>query len=128
MGAVTAASLVADAKSRIQNLTPADVHTELGADSVVLIDIREAHERTESGSIPGSVHAPRGMLEFYADPTSPYYRSEFDPEHRIILTCASGGRSALAVTTLQQMGFGNVAHLDGGLKAWKEHGFPVDGL
>ncbi len=126
MGAITAAGLVADAKSRIQNLTPTDVHAELSREGVVLIDIREANELVESGMIPGAVHAPRGMLEFYADPTSPYYRAEFDPNGRIILTCASGGRSALAVDRLRQMGFVNVAHLDGGLKAWKEHGLPVN--
>ena len=125
MGAITAAGLVADAKTRIQNLTPEGVRSELGQNGTTLIDIREANEISESGAIPGAVHAPRGMLEFYADPTSPYYRAEFDPEGRIILACASGGRSALAVVTLQQMGYRNVAHLDGGLKAWKEQGFPV---
>jgi rhodanese-related sulfurtransferase len=125
MGTVTAAGLVADAKSRIQNLSPEEVRAELSRGGVVLIDIRESSELTENGAIPESVHAPRGMLEFYADPTSPYYRTEFDPNGRIILTCASGGRSALAVDRLQQMGFSNIAHLDGGLKAWKEQGFPV---
>ena len=68
-----------------------------------------------------------GMLEFYADPTSPYHRPEFDPERRVILHCASGGRSALAAATLQQMGYRNVAHLDGGLRAWKEQGHPTEG-
>ncbi len=65
------------------------------------------------------------MLEFWADTTSPYHRSEFDPNRRIILHCASGGRSALAADTLQQMGYTNVAHLDGGIKAWSEAGQPV---
>jgi rhodanese-related sulfurtransferase len=125
MGTLTAASLVAEARSRIQNLSPAEVRAELEQSGTVLIDIREANELTENGMIPGAVHAPRGMLEFYADPTSPYYRAEFDPERRIILTCASGGRSALAADRLRQMGFDNVAHLDGGLKAWKELGLPV---
>ncbi|MGA7669251.1 MAG: rhodanese-like domain-containing protein [Nitrolancea sp.] len=126
MGTVTVSGLVADAKSRIQNLNPAEVQAELDRDGVVLIDIREAHELSENGVISGAIHAPRGMLEFYADPGSPYYRAEFDPASRIILTCASGGRSALAVDRLQQMGFANIAHLDGGLKAWKENGYPVD--
>ncbi len=125
MGTIKVAELVADAKSRIQNLNPAEVKTELDRDGVVLIDIREENELSENGVIPGAIHAPRGMLEFYADPASPYYRDEFQPDSRIILTCASGGRSALAVDRLQQMGFANIAHLDGGLKAWKEHGFPV---
>ncbi len=125
MGAVTAAGLVAEAKSRIQNLSPAEVNSEVSRNRTILIDLREANELAENGVIPGSVHAPRGMLEFYADPTSPYYRTEFDPNGRIILTCASGGRSALAVVSLQQMGYTNVAHLEGGLKAWKEQGYPV---
>jgi rhodanese-related sulfurtransferase len=66
------------------------------------------------------------MLEFWADPTSPYHREEFDPARRIILYCASGGRSALATATLRQLGYQNVAHLDGGLKAWKEQERPVE--
>ena len=75
--------------------------------------------------IPGAISAPRGMLEFWADPTSPYHRQEFDPQRRIILHCASGGRSALAADTLQQLGYSNVAHLAGGLKAWAEEGRPI---
>ena len=67
------------------------------------------------------------MLEFYADPTSSYHRPEFAPDRRVILHCAAGGRSALAADTLQQMGYTNVAHLDGGFRAWKESGQPVEG-
>ena len=66
------------------------------------------------------------MLEFYADPASPYHRAEFDPSRRVIVHCASGGRSALAADTLQQMGYRRVAHLDGGIKAWKEQGQPTE--
>ncbi|HET7037150.1 MAG TPA: rhodanese-like domain-containing protein [Thermomicrobiaceae bacterium] len=121
-----AADLVAEAKSRIQNLTPEQVHEELNGGDAVLLDIREGTEREESGAIPGSVHASRGMLEFYADPSSPYHRAEFEPNRRIILHCASGGRSALAADQLQRMGYRNVAHLDGGLRAWQEKGLPVD--
>ena len=66
------------------------------------------------------------MLEFYADASLPYHKEEFDPQRRIILHCASGGRSALAAATLQEMGYGNVAHLDGGLKAWQEAGQPTE--
>lgn len=126
MAITPAGDLVADAKSRIQNLTPEQVQAELDGGEAVLIDIREAGERDESGAIPGSVHASRGMLEFYADPSSPYHRAEFDPERRLILACASGGRSALATDQLQRMGYRNVAHLDGGLRAWKEQGLPVE--
>ncbi len=122
----TAASLVADAKTRIENLSPAEVEFELASGDALVIDIREADERSVSGTIAGAIHAPRGMLEFYADPTGPYYRPEFDPDRRLILHCASGGRSALATVSLQAMGYRNVAHLDGGLKLWKEQGLPVE--
>ncbi len=121
-----AAEMVADAKERIENLTPEQVASEVDADDVILIDIREDDERVQNGAIPNSVSAPRGMLEFWADPTSPYHREEFDPARRTILYCASGGRSALATETLQRMGYENAAHLDGGIKAWKEGGHPVE--
>ncbi|MFC3832030.1 MULTISPECIES: rhodanese-like domain-containing protein [Deinococcus] len=125
MAGKTAAQMVQDAKSRVENLTPEQVAGEL-ARGAVLVDIREPSEHAQTGVIPGSLSAPRGMLEFYADPTSPYHRPEFDPARRVILHCASGGRSALAADTLQQMGYGNVAHLDGGIRAWTEAGQPVE--
>jgi rhodanese-related sulfurtransferase len=121
----SAADLVKEAKQQVENLTPQQVQEELKTGNVVLIDIREAEELTLSGTIEGAVHAPRGMLEFYADPSLPYYKPEFEKDKRIILHCASGGRSALAAATLQQMGYTQIAHLDGGIKAWKEAGLPV---
>ncbi len=124
--AKTAAQLVADAKSRTENLTPDQVANEVTEGGAVLIDLREPEERVQNGIIAGAIHAPRGMLEFYADPTSPYHRPEFEPNRRTILHCASGGRSALAADTLRQLGYSNVAHLEGGLNAWKETGHPVD--
>lgn len=124
--AKTAAAMVAEAKSRIENLPPGRVAEEIEASDALLVDIREADERVENGVISSAVHAPRGMLEFYADTSSPYHRPEFDPTRRIILHCASGGRSALACQTLASMGYERVAHLDGGLKAWKEQGLPVE--
>ena len=120
--AKSAAQMVAEAKDRVENLTPHQVAAELEGGDVALIDIREDDERLQNGAIPNAVRAPRGMLEFWADPTSPYHREEFDPARRTILYCASGGRSALAADTLQRMGYRNVAHLDGGIKAWKEAG------
>jgi rhodanese-related sulfurtransferase len=122
----TAAQLVADARQQIQQLTPEQLAAELGTDEVVLIDLREPTEHAENGTIRGAVNAPRGMLEFYADPSSAYHRPEFDPTRRTILYCASGGRSALAAQTLQELGYANVAHLDGGLKAWIAGGHPTD--
>jgi rhodanese-related sulfurtransferase len=106
-------------------MTVAEVAQALEIGPVTLVDIREPDEVWRDGAIPGAVHAPRGMLEFWADPTSPYHREEFDPVARFILYCASGGRSALAAQTLQELGYLNVGHLDGGLNAWKEHGRPV---
>jgi rhodanese-related sulfurtransferase len=93
---------------------------------VLVVDIREPEERRANGAIAGSVSAPRGMLEFYADPASPYHKDGFDPERRVILHCASGGRSALAVKSLQELGYSNIAHLDKGFNGWKEQGQPVE--
>jgi len=125
VGTKTTMELVADAKGRIQNLTPDETARELENGEVVLVDLREPAELAEQGVIPGAIHAPRGMLEFYADPASAYHRKEFRPGARTILYCASGGRSALACDTLRGLGYDNLAHLDGGLKAWKEAGKPT---
>lgn len=121
----TAAEMVAQAKKRVENLTVDETARELERGDALLVDIREPAERVKSGSIAGAVEAPRGMLEFWADPTSPYHRAEFEPGRRIIVHCASGGRSALAAATLQELGYERVAHMDGGLTAWKEAGRPV---
>jgi rhodanese-related sulfurtransferase len=121
----TAAELVAEAKKRVENLSVDETAGELEREDVLLVDIREPNERAENGVIAGAVEAPRGMLEFWADPTSPYHRDEFQPSRRIILHCASGGRSALAAATLQDLGYERVAHMSGGFNAWKEAGKPV---
>ena len=122
--AKTAADLVARAKARIDNLSVDQVAEEVAAGALVL-DIREPEERQRTGTIPGAVSAPRGMLEFYADPSTPYHLEELQPGQRCILYCAAGGRSALGVRTLQEMGYRNVAHLDGGFRAWEEAGQKV---
>ena len=121
----TATDLVKEAKLKIEGLSPEQVSDELLDKNTVLIDIRESEELQQNGKISGSVHAPRGMLEFYADETLPYHKPEFDKNKRLILHCASGGRSALATATLKEMGFKNVAHLDGGINAWKDSGKPT---
>lgn len=126
MNAKSATQLVAEAKSRVENLSPTSVSIELQAGDILLVDLREAEEIQQGGRIPGALHAPRGMLEFQADPASPYYRPEFDPERRTILYCASGGRSALAAETLQGLGYRRVAHLDGGVRAWQAAGLAVE--
>ena len=119
----SATDLVKQAKSEIENLTPQKAHEELSAGNIVLIDVREADEYSH-GYIQGAVHASRGMLEFYADASLPYHKPEFDKSKRLILYCASGGRSALAVQTLEDMGYTNVAHIDGGFKAWQAANLP----
>lgn len=124
--AKSASELVKEAKDSIENLTPHQVSEELSRGNVTLIDIRESEELKMNGKIPNSTHAPRGMLEFYADPALPYFKPEFDKSKKIILHCASGGRSALAAQTLKLMGYDNVAHLDGGLKAWKDAGLATE--
>jgi rhodanese-related sulfurtransferase len=122
--AATAADLVANARAEVENLTPAEVADEL-ANGAVVVDLREPAELESDGMVPGAIHAPRGMLEFWADPTSPHHRPEFDPARRTVLYCASGGRSALAAQALAQLGYGDVAHLDGGIKGWVQAGLTV---
>ncbi len=123
----TAAEMVAEAKQKVENLSVEETAQELEAGEALLVDIREPGERAKEGAIAGAIEAPRGMLEFWADPTSPYHREQLSPDRRIILHCAAGGRSALAAATLQEMGYECVAHLDGGIRAWKEAGKPVEG-
>lgn len=125
MSKKTAIDLVKEAKLKIENLSPDQVSEELSKGDVSLIDLRESEELKQNGKIAGSFHVPRGMLEFYADPTLPQYKPEFSKNKRIILYCGSGSRSALATATLKQMGYENIAHLDGGIKAWKDSGKQV---
>ncbi len=120
-----AMDLVKEAKSQIENLSPEQVASELESGDAVVVDLREPQELEATGMIPGAIHAPRGMLEFYADPSLPYHKDELQPDKRIILHCASGGRSALAAKTLKDMGYTNVAHMEGGIKAWQEEGRPT---
>jgi rhodanese-related sulfurtransferase len=124
MMTTTAAELVSNAKARVENLTPEQVLEERRR-GAILVDLRELGELDSEGMIEGAVHAPRGMLEFWADPSTPYHRPEFHPDRRTILYCASGGRSALAAVALSQLGYSKVAHLDGGLSGWKQASCPV---
>lgn len=116
--------LVAAAKAGIENLSPADVAAEIERGEVVIVDVREPAE-TEAGVIDGAIHAPRGMLEFHADASTPYHLEELAPERRVIVYCAAGSRSALAAAALQELGYRDAAHLEGGFKAWVEAGHPV---
>jgi rhodanese-related sulfurtransferase len=118
--------MVEEAKGRIQNLSVGQLQAELAGGGVQLLDIRDVRERQALGWIPGALHVPRGMLEFWVDPTSPYYRGRVDPEKRIVLYCAAGGRSALAADVLREMGFPNVAHLEVGFNGWSAAGMPTE--
>src|SRR3712207_157462 len=116
----TVKQMVAEARERIHALSVEQVATEIEEGDALLVDLRENDERFLEGTIPNSLHVPRGMIELSVDPTSPFYRREFDPERRVIVYCFSGSRSALAADTLQGMGYEDVAHLEGGMMAWKE--------
>ena len=94
-------ALVRDAEATVTTLTPAEVQDRLGEDGLILIDLRDIRELKRDGRIPGSMHVPRGMLEFWIDPESPYYRKEFDKAESLILYCNKGSRSALAAQSLQ---------------------------
>jgi rhodanese-related sulfurtransferase len=118
----TVAHLVAEAKAHVSRLFPENVAAALRRDDALVVDIRESEERAEHGVMAGTIHVPRGMLEFAADPTSAYFRAEFDPGRRTILFCATGARAALAADVLQQLGYADIAYLDGGFTAWREAG------
>ncbi|WP_116995885.1 rhodanese-like domain-containing protein [Desertimonas flava] len=114
--------LVAAAKARIEELPVDQLQAEIEQGGVTVVDIRDVRERWERGTIPGAVSAPRGMLEFWFDPDSPYFRSDYRFGDRYVLYCAGGQRSALATATLQDLGYTNVAHLDVGYNGWKDAG------
>lgn len=114
----TAATLVARAEARVTTLSPEEVAAHRKDDGVLLVDIRDVRERKREGHIPGALHVPRGMLEFWVDPDSPYHKPELARADRLILYCNKGWRSALATATLLDMGLDNVAHMDGGFERW----------
>lgn len=122
---ITSALLAAQAMARITNLSPDDVFLELQNGTSVVVDIREKEEVTATGTMPGAIHIPRGVLEFAVDPGSPTYLSELTPKTSLILACEDGQRSALATETLKSLGFSNVAHLRGGFREWVRQGLPV---
>ena len=114
--------LCAAAESEIETLTVADVMAVIDDPNTQLVDIRDIRELWREGTIPGATHAPRGMLEFWVDPQSPYYREEFGSGKKFIFYCAGGMRSALATQAVQRMGLTPVAHIAGGFTAWRDAG------
>ena len=118
-------ALLDEAEAVVETIPAAEATALTGDEDVVLVDLRDIRERQREGFVPGSVHAPRGMLEFGVDPESPYHRDVFAGPWRFVFYCQSGWRSALAAKTVQEMGMERVAHVGGGFTAWKEAGGPV---
>ncbi|WP_395138892.1 rhodanese-like domain-containing protein [Schlegelella aquatica] len=118
-------ALVDEAMAQVKTYSVEEARARLDDPSVQFVDVRDVRELERDGVIPGAVHAPRGMLEFWVDPESPYHRPVFAEDKEFILFCAAGWRSALATKTLQDMGVPKVAHIDGGFTAWKAAGAPV---
>ncbi len=123
---ISSAQMVQNARARITEIETVDLIAMLDDPDVVVVDIRDVRERQRSGYIPGSFHAPRGMIEFWVDPDSPYFKDIFAQEDKkFVFHCASGWRSAITTATLQDMGF-DAAHLKDGFSTWEKHGGPVE--
>ena len=121
-------TLVDEAMAQVKTYSVAEVQARLGDPAIQIVDIRDIRE-LEAGTVVGSFHAPRGMLEFWVDPESPYHRQIFANEAKeFILFCGAGWRSALATQALQNMGMTNVAHIDGGYAEWVKQGAPTETL
>jgi rhodanese-related sulfurtransferase len=119
--------LVAEANAEVETITVNDALKLKDDPGVTFVDIRDIRELDRDGRIPGAFHAPRGMLEFWVDPESPYYKETFGSGKKFVLFCAGGLRSALAAQQLHRMGLEPVCHMAGGFGAWKAAGGPVDG-
>ena len=117
--------MVEAANAKIRTLSLEEAKDALGKPDVVFVDIRDPRELERDGTIPGAFHAPRGMLEFWVDPESPYYKPVFGEDKTFVLVCAGGLRSALSTATLQEMGLPRVCHVAGGFGAWKKGGGDV---
>lgn len=117
-------ALVEEARAEVTEVAVAEVIA--GNDDWTIVDIRDIRELYREGKVPGAVHAPRGMLEFWVDPESEYHREVFATGKTFVLYCAAAWRSALAAKTLQDMGLENVCHMEGGFKAWKEANGPIE--
>ncbi|MFT5100833.1 MAG: rhodanese-related sulfurtransferase [Planctomycetaceae bacterium] len=126
--AITAAQLVAAAETEIETISVETAVSLLADDQCVFVDIRDVRELWREGKIQGATHAPRGMLEFWIDPESPYHREMFAEDKRFIFYCASAWRSALATLTAQQMGMKKVSHIAGGFTAWKAATAPIEAV
>ena len=117
--------MVDEAKARITTLPLAEAHRRLGKDGVLFVDLRDVRELERDGVIPGAFHCPRGMLEFWIDPDSPYHKPVFAEDKEFVFFCNGAWRSALAADTAKQMGLEKVFEMDGGFTQWKNAGYPV---
>lgn len=122
---ISSSKMVSQAREKIEEVATKEAISLMDDPDVVFIDIRDIRERQKLGFIPGSVHCPRGMIEFWIDPESPYFKDIFSTDSRFIFHCAAGWRSALTVATLKEMGF-HAAHLKDGFSDWVEQGGPVE--
>ena len=118
-------AMLGEANAEIDTVSAEKAREYVGDENILFVDVRETQEVESSGGLPGSVHVPRGLLEFIADPESPMHKSELSSGRQLVLYCASGGRSALAAKTLQDMGLSNVCHIAGGFTAWVDIGGPT---
>jgi rhodanese-related sulfurtransferase len=119
--------MVEEASAEIETIPAAEAVKLKDDPNVVLVDLRDIRELNRDGRVPGAFHAPRGMLEFWIDPESHYYKEIFGSGKKFVFFCAGGLRSALAAQTVQRMGLTPVAHIGGGFNGWKEAGGPVEG-
>ncbi len=117
--------LVDEANQVVKTIATEDAIKMHGDSNVVFVDIRDPRELERDGMIPGAFHAPRGMLEFWVDPASPYFKEIFGSGKQFVFYCASAWRSALATKAVQEMGLEPVAHVQGGFNGWKKAGGPV---
>lgn len=119
-------ALVAEAEAEVASVSAAQAQEMLAAGEAVLVDVRDIRELAREGRIPGALHAPRGMLEFWIDPASPYHKPAFAEDKTYVFACAAGWRSLLAAQTAQAMGLAPVKNMDGGFGGWREAGLPID--
>ncbi|HCB34071.1 MAG TPA: rhodanese [Acidimicrobiaceae bacterium] len=117
--------MVAEAKSRIDNISPAEAQRRVVEEGALIVDIRDVRELQRDGAIPGAMHTPRGMLEFWVSPDSPYTKEVFGEDREFILCCGGGARSALSADTLRQMGVPKLSHIETGFGGWSADGMPV---
>lgn len=125
-GTTSVRQLVDEANAEIETVPVEDAITAHTDEDVVVVDLRDVRELAHDGKVPGCFHMPRGMLEFWIDPESPYFKELFHADKRFIFYCSKGWRSALATQTAQRMGLKRVSHIEGGFEAWQKAGGPIE--